>query len=232
MRDASVPKDLRQLSHGDVTAKCYSRYDVNGFHFRTVKLEASRPLAATTNSGVVTTSSNGSGDIFDYYGVLENIIEYTFGGDKKLKVVFFDCKWFDPHNGTRLADFGMVEVNHGSRLSGQVNNIVLVHQVEQVYYLSYPHPSLKAWWIAFRVNPEIYTYKEPSHMEGNLPDDVGDVYQEEATMADEFTISDGTGLNRLPTDVLDLIIDEPGPSSKRPRKSARIRRLQQRLNQT
>jgi hypothetical protein len=90
MRDASVPQDLRQLSHGDVMAKCYSRYDINGFRFRTAKLEASRPLAATSNSGVVTTSSDANGDVYDYYGVLQNIYEYTFGGDKPdMKVVFF-----------------------------------------------------------------------------------------------------------------------------------------------
>jgi hypothetical protein len=45
---------MRQLSYGSVTAKSYDRYDVNGFHFRSTIFEASRPLAATTNSGVVT----------------------------------------------------------------------------------------------------------------------------------------------------------------------------------
>jgi hypothetical protein len=32
----------------------YSRYDINGYHFWTVKLEANHPLVATTNSGLVT----------------------------------------------------------------------------------------------------------------------------------------------------------------------------------
>jgi hypothetical protein len=54
-----------------------------------VKLEVSRTLAATRNSKVV---ANGEGDselVADYYGVLQKIIEYTFGGVKELKVVFF-----------------------------------------------------------------------------------------------------------------------------------------------
>jgi hypothetical protein len=32
-----------------------------------------------------------------------------FGGAKELKVVFFEYDWFDPVNGPRVDDFGMVE---------------------------------------------------------------------------------------------------------------------------
>jgi hypothetical protein len=53
------------------------------------KLEASRPLVATTNSGVVANDEDASGLAVDYYGVLQKIIEYTFGGTKELKVVIF-----------------------------------------------------------------------------------------------------------------------------------------------
>jgi hypothetical protein len=55
-----------------------------------VKLEASRPLAATTSNGVVANSEDTSGLVADYYGVLQKIIEYTFGGNKELRVVFFN----------------------------------------------------------------------------------------------------------------------------------------------
>jgi len=129
MNREEIPHDLRQLSSGDVTAKNFSRYDINGFCFRTMKLEASRPLAATCNSGVVTTASDANENTLEYYSVIQNIIEYTFGGPKVLKVVFFDCLWFDPRNGTRVDEFRMVEVKHKSRLQGQYSNIVLAHQV-------------------------------------------------------------------------------------------------------
>jgi hypothetical protein len=55
------------------------------------KLEASRPLAATTNSGVVANSEDASRLAADYYDVHLKIIEYTFGSTKELKVVFFEC---------------------------------------------------------------------------------------------------------------------------------------------
>jgi hypothetical protein len=67
----------------------YSCYDINRYRFQTAKLEASRPLAAITNSGVVTSSEYATSHATDYCVILQNIIEYTFGGAKELKVVFF-----------------------------------------------------------------------------------------------------------------------------------------------
>jgi hypothetical protein len=62
-----------------------------------VKLEASRPLAATTNNGLVTSGKDATDNVTDYYDILQNIVECTFGGAKELKVVFFQCDWFDPN---------------------------------------------------------------------------------------------------------------------------------------
>jgi hypothetical protein len=61
--------------------------------------------------------------------------------------VFFQCDWFDPINDTRVDDFGMVEVKHESLYSGA--NLLLAHQAEQVYYLSYSHPRLKNWLCSY-----------------------------------------------------------------------------------
>jgi hypothetical protein len=78
----------------------------------TVKLEASRPLAATTNSGVVTSGEDAINYVTNYYVILQNIVEYMFDGAKELEVVFFQCDWFDPINDTRVDDFSMLEVKH------------------------------------------------------------------------------------------------------------------------
>jgi hypothetical protein len=90
MHDVNVSNDLRQLSLGQVKALEYSCYDINGYHFWTAKLEASRPLAATTNSGLVTSGEDATDHVTDYYDILQNIVEYTFNGAKELKVVFFN----------------------------------------------------------------------------------------------------------------------------------------------
>jgi hypothetical protein len=73
---------LRQLSDGQVKALEYSCYDINEYHFWMAKLEASRPLAATTNSEVVTSGEDATAHVTEYYGILQNIVEYTSGGAK------------------------------------------------------------------------------------------------------------------------------------------------------
>jgi hypothetical protein len=145
MLDANVSNDLRQLSPSQIKALGYSRYDINGYHFWTAKLEVSRPLEATTNNGLVTSGEDATSHFIDYYDILQNIVEYTFGGAKELKVVFSKCDWFDPINGTKVDESGMVEVKHESFYS--VSDLLLAHQVQQVYYRSYPHPSFKNWWV-------------------------------------------------------------------------------------
>jgi hypothetical protein len=111
-----------------VKALEYDCYDINRYRIWMMKLETSRPLTATTNSGVVANGEDASGLAADYYDVPQKIIEYTFGGNKELKAVFFECDWFDPVNGTRVDDFGMVDVKHESRYSG--NNLLFAHQAQ------------------------------------------------------------------------------------------------------
>jgi hypothetical protein len=91
MEDVNVSNGLRQLSHGQFKVLEYSRYDINRYHFRTVKFETSHLLAATTNNRIVTSGEDTTNHVTDYYGILQNIVEYTFGTAKELKVVFFQC---------------------------------------------------------------------------------------------------------------------------------------------
>jgi hypothetical protein len=125
MQDLNVSNDLRQLSLGQIKTLEYSRYDINRYHFWTAKLEVSPPLAGTTNSGLVTSGEYATDHITDYYSILQTIVEYTFVGAKELKVVFFQCDWFDPINDTRVDDLGMVEVKHESCYSR--SNLLLAH---------------------------------------------------------------------------------------------------------
>jgi hypothetical protein len=52
---------MRQLSLGQVKALAYELHNINRYHFRTVKLEASHPLAATINNEVVANGEDTSG---------------------------------------------------------------------------------------------------------------------------------------------------------------------------
>ena len=100
---------------------------------------------------------------------------------------------------------------------------MLAHQAQQVYYLSYPHPSLKNWWVVYKVNPEMHTRRYDMYMERHGDDEFVDVYQEEIGGHQSFTVSDGVGLAELATRDVELMEEEePGPSKKRLRKSQRI----------
>jgi hypothetical protein len=115
-------------------------------------------------------------------------------------------------------DFGMVEVKHKSRYSG--SNLLFTHQAHQVYYLSYPHPSLKNWWVVYKVNPEMHPARYDEYVERHEDADVIDVYQEEIEGHQSFTVSDGAVLTELATCNTDLMQEEPGPSKKHLQKIA------------
>jgi hypothetical protein len=107
-----VHPDLLQLAYGLVKVRSYGCYDINGFRFHSTTFEAPCPLAATTNSGVVAREINVEGRETNYYGIINKILEFSFARNKELKVVSFDCVWFDSNNETRQNEFGMVEVKH------------------------------------------------------------------------------------------------------------------------
>jgi hypothetical protein len=85
-------------------------------------------------------------------------------------LLFFQCDCLDPINDTRVYDFGMVEVKHECRYSG--SNLLLAHEAQQVYYLSYLHPSLKNWWVIYKVNPEMHTHRYDEYIERHEDDDI------------------------------------------------------------
>jgi hypothetical protein len=201
----------------------YSHYDINGYHFWTAKLEVCRPLAATTNSGLVISGEDATDHVIDYYNILQNIVEYMFGGAKELKFVFFQYDWFNLINNTRVNEFSMVEVKHESRYSG--SNFLLALQTQQVYYLSYPHPSFKNWRVIYKVRPKIHTCQYDECVEGH--EDV-DIYRGEIKVDQNFMVFDGADLAELNPSDLELLDEEVGHSNKCFQKSKRLLERQKR----
>jgi hypothetical protein len=123
-------------------------------------------------------------------------------------------------------DFGMVEVKHESHYLG--NNLLFAHHV---YYLSYPHKSMKNWWVVYKVNPEMHTHGYDEYVEIHKDDDVVHVYQEENEGHQSFTVSDGVGLTKLATRDTELMEEEPCPSKKLLQKSKCVTKRQERHEQ-
>jgi hypothetical protein len=153
----------------------------------------------------VTRTIDAEGRETNYYGIINKIFEFSFARNKELKVVFFDCDWFDSKNITRQNQFGMVVVKHNERLR-KYDTFVLVHQVEQVYYLSYPCQKLNAWWVVYKVNPRerLHTPGDAGyHDTPTLDNDVDEVYQEEE-LPPSFVVDPGAGLDDLVGDADDI----------------------------
>jgi hypothetical protein len=111
----------------------------------------------------------------------------------------------------------MMEVKHESCYSE--SNLLLTHQARQVYYISYPHPSFKIWWVVYKVRPEMHTHRYDEYVEGHEDDDI---YQEEIEVDQNFSISDGACLTELDTRDVKLLDEEAGPSNKRLQKSKHL----------
>jgi hypothetical protein len=120
----------------------------------------------------------GRGRESKYYSIIKNIIEYNIIRNKNLKIVFFDCDWFDHNHGTRENEFGMVDVKHMHRLRG-CDSFVLAHQVKQVYYTPYPYENPSAWWVVYRMNSHerLHTPDDSDYHENQMPtEEVDEVY--------------------------------------------------------
>jgi hypothetical protein len=142
----------------------------------------------------------------------------------------FSRNYFSRANNvnTHTTWYHIVEVKHKSLYLG--NNLLFVHQTQQVYYLSYPHESMKHWWVMYKVNSKMDIHRYDAYMERHDDDDVVHVYQEE-NEGDQglcFTVSDGAGLTKLVTRDVELMEDEPGPSKKRLKKSKQLVEKQER----
>jgi hypothetical protein len=99
----------------------------------------------------------------------------------------------------------MVKVKHNEQLRGY-DTFVLAHQVEQVYYLSYPCQKLNAWWVVHKVNPREWLHTPGDagyHDTLTLDDDVDEIYQEEE-LPPYFIVDLGAGLNDLVEDADDI----------------------------
>jgi hypothetical protein len=182
---------------------------VNGFCFRSTIFEDARPLAATCNAGVVVRAVDDEGRETNYYGVIKDILELTFGGDKDLRVVFFYCDWFHPTRGTRVNKYGMVEIKHEERVRGH-DNFVLGLQCQQVNYMTYPCPKFSAWWVVYEVNPRepLPIHSDSCYPACNLEDKENYGIVQEDDLATSFNveiIEELDSLVRDPNDVEEVV---------------------------
>jgi hypothetical protein len=123
----------------------------------------------------------------------------------------------------KTKEFGMVEVKHVDRLSGG-DPFILAHQVEQVYYMSYPCQKLSDWWVVYKVNPRerLHTPGDAGYHENHVQaGEVDEVYQDD-DMPSSFNIDPNSALESLLGDANDVTVLEEKEQQIRKKKKCKI----------
>ncbi|XP_073105181.1 uncharacterized protein [Elaeis guineensis] len=177
-------KELEEASSRNVLARHHKEFP-DWFYERVSKLKAkgkaSEDLLSLANSGVLVKGDDTSADK-EYYGVLEDIFELLYVGNKK--VVLFKCHWWDVGRlgrEYRVDNYGYISVNiHGSLNTNEP--FVLASQAQQVFYVEDLVDS--NWLVVVKTYPRD-AYDVPS-VDNDADDDddddsliEDDVYQQE-----------------------------------------------------
>ena len=123
-------------------------YFVNAYKFH---IESHGSISSTSNCGVSIKGSNSSDTKIQYYGRLIEVLRLEYLGLPIKRTVLFKCEWFDPtiNSGMKVhKQYPLIDVNLKRRLN-KYEPFIIVMQVAQVYYVSYPSLKRdKSDWLA------------------------------------------------------------------------------------
>ncbi|XP_039115962.1 uncharacterized protein LOC120251500 isoform X3 [Dioscorea cayenensis subsp. rotundata] len=138
---------LQSLAWGpSMKATTWPGYFINGYNFHTVTHSMEK---ATMNSGICVQGSNVEDTCTDFYGLLQDVVQLEYYGNRWNRIVLFECTWFDPINGTRVHPiYNLVDVNR-KKMYPKYDPFVLAQQAIQVNYIEYPSMKKdKVDWLA------------------------------------------------------------------------------------
>ncbi|XP_039138739.1 uncharacterized protein LOC120276064 [Dioscorea cayenensis subsp. rotundata] len=138
---------LQSLAWGpSMKVTTWPGYFINGYNFDSVTHGIEK---ATMNSGICVQGSNVEEICTDFYGLLQDVVQLEYHGNRWNRVVLFECTWFDPINGTKVNPlYKLVDVNR-KKMYAKYDPFVLAQQAIQVNYIEYPSMKKdKVDWLA------------------------------------------------------------------------------------
>ncbi|KAF3679796.1 putative nitrate transporter 1.4-like [Capsicum annuum] len=195
--NSRLMEDLLSLSRGPTKYSTHCNgYIVNGYRFHVEDYDRS---LRTQNCVIVVASKNDEdNEMFDYYGVLTDVMELQFVPDRR--VILFRCNWFDMHvkiKGIKRDEYDYVSVNP-SRFLKTNEPFVLVDQASQVFYSN--DNSNKGWHLVRKTQPRD-SYEVVKQMDDDVDDlespsdavdDLESPTQKKCKRADETENEDGS----------------------------------------
>ena len=131
---SGIVEELYALSRGpDDRVRSYGGYIVNGVKF----LVKSRDDNRTTQNCGVTAVGIHNGVEEDYYGYVDEILEFSF--IKGCRVILFKCVWFDTDRSRKHVKFEphFISVDT-TKQAYKEDPFVLANQATQVFYIDDP----------------------------------------------------------------------------------------------
>jgi len=183
----------------------YNGLIVNGYRFHTKEYGQNK---TTTNSGVWVKGNIYGEDDFDYYGILEDVLELSYIGHGN-KLFLFKCQWFDPKDGVKVDEkYGLVDVDCKSRIRSN-EPFILVEQAQQVYYAKYPISAGRGnveWWTACKVRAKLFM-AETFKFDGEVSNEFStfDYYQDDESPRDHNTTEDDEVSDEVTNEEINLL---------------------------
>ncbi|KAK9922309.1 hypothetical protein M0R45_030779 [Rubus argutus] len=134
----------------------YKSFVINEKHFRIKEVDICKKnqnsgmfVLAAISSYASCCDRNPRVEDVRFYGVLTNILELNYGGDRR--IVVFDGEWVDTSLSIRIDEFGFTSVNFGKQIATN-DTFALALYAAQVYYIQDP---IDIDWYVVKSQPHV-----------------------------------------------------------------------------
>ncbi|XP_010542099.1 PREDICTED: uncharacterized protein LOC104815415 [Tarenaya hassleriana] len=176
--------------------KCWPIMFTRGYTFHTYAHDSDRK---TSNYGICVKGANccDVADEPDFYGILQDIMVLEYHGYIGLKMVIFNCDWFDPTigRGMRRNGSGGFDINLSKKYS-KYDPFILSSQADQVCYISYPTSKRRRdhWRAVIKIQPRGVVREEEGStdipfQERRIDDDIGQQFRITYSQNEQLVVS-------------------------------------------